>query len=212
MTLVLLVLPGASYMFTREQLLGVREAEVETGYRLLRLIVVGTLLDAVYLAAAGPTLVPLVGGIGKDKAGFAGIVAHPRMAGLTALLLLICLPAAFAALEASLIRRRRRARYTASPTAWDAIFRDRGSCFVRVHLKGGAWAGGWFGARSAASAYPAPGDLFLESQYRLTNDGTFGPRLDDTGGIYFRAADIDVLEIYEPARKPAQDSIPGAAI
>lgn len=198
--LVLLVLPGASYLFARERLLGPREAESEPGNRLLRLIAIGALLDGAYLAVAGPALVRLVRGDGRGP--FAGIVAHPRPAGLTGLLLVIVIPVVLARAEATLVRRRRRARYEASPTAWDAVFRDLGSSYIRVRLKDGGWAGGWYGSRSAASAYPAPGDLFLESQHRMAADGTFGARMDDTRGVYVKAADIDLLEIHGPPEAP----------
>ncbi|MFJ5779478.1 DUF6338 family protein [Streptomyces sp. NPDC093094] len=196
--LVLLVLPGTSYLFARERLLGVREAEQEVNNRLLRALTVGFLLDAAYLISAGPHLVRLLRGRGKGP--LAGVAEQPREAGLWLLCLVVVVPALVAWAEAYWVRRRRAAVHEETPTAWDALFQDRGACFVRVRLKNGGWAGGWYGARSRSSTYPQPGDLYLESQYRMEPDGTFGARMSGTAGLYVRAADVDVLEFHEPRR------------
>ncbi|GAA0424021.1 hypothetical protein Acor_44790 [Acrocarpospora corrugata] len=199
---VLLVLPGTTYLFARERLLGVREAEQDTGNRFLRAIGVGVLLDTLYLIAAGPGLVALLRGRGATP--LAGLTEQPRAAGLWLLLLIIVAPTLLAWAEARWVRRRRPARHDRTPTAWDALFQNRGPCFVRIRLKNGGWAGGWYGSRSRASAYPQPGDLFLESQYRMKPDGSFGPRIPGTGGLYVKTADIDLLEILEPRARPEE--------
>ncbi|MEW2528491.1 DUF6338 family protein [Streptomyces sp. NPDC047071] len=201
---VLLVLPGTTYLFAREGFLGIREAEQESGNRILRALGVGVLLDTVYLMAAGPQLVRLLRGGGTTA--LAGVADRPRAFGLCLLLLAVAVPALLARVEARWTRRRRAALHERTPTAWDALFQDRGACFVRVRLKNGGWAGGWYGTRSRASAYPQPGDLFLESQYRMEADGAFGPRLPGTGGLYVRATDLDLVEIYEPRRRTRGDS------
>ncbi|WP_078868919.1 DUF6338 family protein [Streptomyces sp. NRRL B-1347] len=201
---VLLVLPGTTYLFAREGFLGIREAEQESGNRILRALGVGVLLDTVYLIAAGPQLVRLLRG--DRKAPLAGVGDHPRVFGLCLLLLAVAVPALVALVEARWVRRRRAALHERTPTAWDALFQDRGVCYVRVRLKNGGWAGGWYGTRSRASAYPQPGDLFLESQYRMEADGSFGPRLPQTGGLYVRASDLDLVEIYEPRRRTRGDT------
>ncbi|MGW7528861.1 DUF6338 family protein [Streptomyces sp. NPDC054783] len=206
--LVLLILPGTSYLFARERLLGIREAEQEVSNRFLRALGVGVLLDAAYLIAAGPQLVRLLRGDGKEP--LSGVADRPRAAGLWLLLLVVVLPTLVAWAEARWVRRRRAAVHDRTPTAWDALFQDRGACFVRVRLKNGGWAGGWYGTRSRASAYPQPGDLYLESQYRMEPDGAFGPRMPGTGGLYIRAADLDLLEIHEPRRHARGDTDDGA--
>lgn len=197
--LVLLVLPGTSYLFARERLLGAREAEHEPGNRVLRALGFGIVLDTGYLIVAGPQLVGLLRGTGAGP--LSGFTERPREVGLWVLLLVIVVPTLVAWAEARLTRRRRATRHERTPTAWDALFQNRGSCFVRVRLKSGDWAGGWYGARSRASSYPQPGDLFLESQYRMKPDGTFGERIHQSGGLYVRAEDIDICEILEPATK-----------
>ncbi|MGW6567797.1 DUF6338 family protein [Streptomyces sp. NPDC054975] len=202
--LLVLVLPGVVYQAVREHLRGALAAEQEPQNRLVRAIAAGALLDALYAVAAGPWLVRLLAGQGKGPV--AGVLAHPREAGLAALALVVMVPAGIAWAEARLDRRRRRARYEPTPTAWDALFRDRGSCFVRARLKSGLWVGGWLGSRSAVSAYPQPGDVYLQAQYRMGADGRFLGRVPDTGGVYLRAADIDVLEVLLRPTAPAVPS------
>ncbi|MFF7240166.1 DUF6338 family protein [Streptomyces collinus] len=202
--LVLLVLPGTSYLFARERLLGIREAEQEVNNRFLRALAVGVLLDSAYLITAGPHLVRLLRGGGKGP--LTGVAEQPRETGLWLLLLIVVVPTLVAWAEAYWIRRRRAAVYEGTPTAWDALFQGRGACFVRVRLKNGGWAGGWYGSRSRASAYPQPGDLYLQSQYRMEPDGTFGPRMSGTAGLYVRAADVDLLEFHEPRRDTRGDA------
>ncbi|MFE5629740.1 DUF6338 family protein [Streptomyces sp. NPDC056543] len=191
--LLVLVLPGVFYQAVREHLRGAVAAEQEPQNRIVRAVAAGALFDAVYAAAAGPWLVRLLTGDGRGPV--AGMLERPREAGLAALLLVVAVPSGIAWAEAVRDRRRRRARYEPTPTAWDALFRDRGSCFVRARLKNGLWVGGWLGSRSAVSAYPHPGDLYLQSQYRMAPDGAFLGKVPDTGGVYLRAADIDVLEV-----------------
>ncbi|MFE7806064.1 DUF6338 family protein [Streptomyces sp. NPDC057430] len=198
--LLVLVLPGVFYQAVREHLRGAVAAEQEPQNRIVRAIAAGALLDAVYAVAAGPWLVRLLTEDGRGPV--AGMLARPRETGLAALLLVVAVPSGIAWAEAVRDRRRRRARYEPTPTAWDALFRDRGSCFVRARLKNGLWVGGWLGSGSAVSAYPQPGDLYLQSQYRMAPDGTFLGKVPDTGGVYLRAADIDVLEVLLPPSAP----------
>ncbi|WP_137990853.1 DUF6338 family protein [Streptomyces vilmorinianum] len=204
--LLILVLPGVFYQAVREHLRGAAAAEQEPQNRIVRAIAAGALLDAAYAVAAGPWLVGLLDGDGAGPV--AGVLRHPRQAGLAALLLVVAVPSGIAWAEAAWARRRRRARYEPTPTAWDALFRDRGSCFVRARLKNGLWVGGWLGSRSAVSAYPQQGDLYLQAQYRMAPDGRFLGRVPDTGGVYLRAADIDVLEILLRPASPNTGAAP----
>jgi hypothetical protein len=63
--------------------------------------------------------------------------------------------------------------------------------------------GGWYGRRSRASAYPNPADLYLESAYEMGSDGSFGPRVRATGGLYVNMSDVEVLEFVEATRSEA---------
>ncbi|WP_086851866.1 DUF6338 family protein [Amycolatopsis kentuckyensis] len=195
--LLVLVLPGVFYQAVRERLSGIRAAENEPQNRLVRAIAAGALLDAVYAVALGPWLGQLLGSAAGTP--FGGVAQHPRLAGLTGLLLVVVVPSIVAWAEGWWVRRRARARYEPTPTAWDALFHDSGSCFVRMRLKSGLWVGGWLGSRSAVSAYPQPGDIYLQTQYRMAPDGTFVSRMPGSAGVYVKAADIEVLELLHPS-------------
>ncbi|HEX6448599.1 MAG TPA: DUF6338 family protein [Trebonia sp.] len=206
--LVVLVLPGVFYQAVRERLRGASPAEREPQNRLLRAIGVSVILDGVYALIAGPWLVRLISG-GPGGSALGGLARQPRAAGLAALLLVAAVPAAVAWAEATWTARRLRARYDPAPTAWDALFRDRGSCFVRIRTKSGLWVGGWLGSRSAVSAYPNDPDIYLQSQYRMRPDGTFVTRVPGSAGVYLRGADIEVIEMLEPpAPAPVRNTAP----
>ncbi|MFF3948044.1 DUF6338 family protein [Streptomyces sp. NPDC001902] len=193
--LVLLVLPGVTYQFVRERRRGPVPGERDLGERVLRAIVASIALDALYAVVAGPALVSLARGAGG---GWDGFVDRPRVVGFVAVVLFLVVPA-MAAVTVSLVdRQRRKARFLRTPSAWDHAFRDREPCFVRVRLKDGNWAGGWYGNRSYASSYPHPAELYLESARVMGADGAFGARVRGTAGLRLRAEDFDVLEFVEP--------------
>ncbi|MEW1654206.1 MULTISPECIES: DUF6338 family protein [unclassified Streptomyces] len=194
--LLVLVLPGVFYQAVRERLQGGLAAEQEPQNRLMRAVAAGALLDALYAVTAGPWLVGLLAGGGHGP--LTGVLQHPQRAGAAALLLIVVVPSAVAWAESAWRSRRAVARYDPTPTAWDALFYARGSCFIRVRLKSGLWVGGWLGSRSAVSTYPQQGDLYLQAQYRMAPDGRFLERVPDTGGVYVRAADVEVLEVLLP--------------
>ncbi|MFF8266622.1 DUF6338 family protein [Streptomyces sp. NPDC016562] len=203
--LVLLVLPGVTYQFVRERRRGPVPGERDLGERVLRAIVASIALDALYAVVAGPALVRLVRGTGG---GWDGFVERPRVVGFVALVLFLVVPAVAAVTVSLVDRQRRKARFLRTPSAWDHAFRDREPCFVRVRLKDGNWAGGWYGDRSYASSYPHPAELYLESARVMGADGSFGVRVQGTAGLRLRAEDFDVLEFVEagsPAAVPEEE-------
>ncbi|WP_226961634.1 MULTISPECIES: DUF6338 family protein [Streptomyces] len=204
--LALVVLPGAVYQFLRERFRGPVPGERELGERVLRALVASILLDGVYAVAVGPRLLRLLRG--ADGKGWDGLLERPRAAGLWGLVLLIAVPALAAGLVSWWERRRWRARYRGTPTAWDHMFRARGSCFVRVRLKDGTWVGGWYGGRSYATSYPHPPELFLESAWRMRADGSFDRRTPHTAGLRVLGEDLDLLEFLSPPPPPPSDPTP----
>ncbi|GHH88246.1 hypothetical protein GCM10018793_67240 [Streptomyces sulfonofaciens] len=194
--LVVFVLPGISYQFLRERLRGPVARESNLGERVLRAVTASIVLDSVYAVVLGPLLVRVVRGGGQQH--WDGAVRQPRLAGLLALLLLVAVPAAAAGCVSLWQHRRLPARYRAAPSAWDHMFRHRGSCFVRVRLKDGTWVGGWYGSGSYATSYPEPAELFLESAWRMNPDGSFAGRIERTAGLHVRAADADIFELVHP--------------
>ncbi|MDT0268241.1 DUF6338 family protein [Streptomyces sp. DSM 44915] len=207
--LALAVLPGAVYQFLRERFRGPVPGERELGERVLRALVASILLDAVYALLAGPALLRLLRG--ADGRGWDGVLERPRMAGLWALVLLIAVPALAAGLVSWRERRRWAARFQGTPTAWDHMFRARGSCFVRIRLKDGRWVGGWYGGRSYASSYPHPPEIFLESAWRMRADGGFERRVAHTAGLRVLGEDMDVLEFLSPPPPAAAAPAPPPA-
>ncbi|MEU2961209.1 DUF6338 family protein [Streptomyces albidoflavus] len=194
--LVLVVLPGAVYQFLRERFRGPVPGERDLGERVLRAVVASVILDSLYVLVAGPQMVRLVrngGGAGWDV-----VAERPRLASLVALALFVLVPAAAAGGVSAWERRRLRARYRSTPTAWDHMFLSHGSCFVRARLTDGTWVGGWYGNASYATSYPQPPELFLESAWRMNQDGSFDSRTDRTAGLHVRADNIDVLELLHP--------------
>lgn len=194
--LVLFVVPGVTYQFLRERMRGPVAGERNMGERILRALLASIVLDALYAIVAGPALIRLARG-GKEK-GWDGLVQHPRLIGLLALLLFVAVPAAAAFAVSAWQRRRLPTRYDAGATAWDHMFRHRGSCFVRARLKDGSWVGGWYGSKSYATSYPEPAELYLESAWRMKPDGSFADRVAGTAGLHVRAADVDVVELIDP--------------
>jgi hypothetical protein len=202
--LVLFVLPGITYQFVRERMRGPVPGERDLAERILRALTASIVLDTLYLVVIGPWLVHMIKPAGLPW--FAAAAAQPRQAAAVSLALFFAIPAV-AALAVGMIERfRHPSRFDPVPTAWDGAFRERSTGFVRARLRSGTWVGGWYGRRSRASAYPNPPDLYLESGYVMLNDGTFGPRMQATGGLYVNMADVEILEFVEVA-----DTEPGSA-
>lgn len=196
--LALVVLPGITYQFLRESWRGPVPGERDLGERVLRSIAASILLDLLYLIVAGPALIRLARSVGTD--GWQGIAGNAREAGLLGLLLFVVVPASAAGAVTWWQRRRLGdARYRSTPTAWDRMFENRGSCFIRIRLRDGAWAGGWYGSRSYASSYPQPPELFLQTAWVMDPDGRFVQPVERSGGLHVRGTDLDVLELLLPA-------------
>ncbi len=195
--LVLFVLPGITYQFVRERMRGPVPGERDLAERVLRALTASIVLDAIYLIAVGPWLVHMIKPSGRSW--FATAAAQPRQAAAVSLALFFVIPAAVALAAGMIERLRHPSRFDPVPTAWDGAFRERSTGFVRVRLKSGTWVGGWYGRRSRASAYPNQPDLYLESAYMMGNDGSFGPRVQATGGVYVSMTDVEVLEFVEVA-------------
>jgi hypothetical protein len=200
--LVLFVLPGVSYQFVRERKRGPVPGERNLSERVLRALTASIVLDAVYVIAAGPQLLRLIKPMGRPW--FTTAATQPRQTAAVSLALFFAIPAAAAWAVGMIERRRHPSRFDPVPTAWDSTFRGRPTGFVRARLKTGTWVGGWYGRRSRASAYPNPADLYLESAYEMGSDGSFGPRVQATEGLYVNMSDVEVLEFVEAIHNEAE--------
>lgn len=91
-----------------------------------------------------------------------------------------------------------------APRAWDHLFSDRASAYVRVRLKDGTWVAGRFADLSYAGGYPNPTDLLLEDAWPV--DAEDGTLVGDSGlgyPVYIAAGEFVFLERLPDLRAPA---------
>lgn len=90
-----------------------------------------------------------------------------------------------------------------TPRAWDHLFADRSSRYLRVRLQDGTWVAGLFADRSYAGGYPNPTDLLLEQSWAVDPDS--GELADEQGPaypVYVPASEIVLLEQLPVAAGP----------
>lgn len=84
---------------------------------------------------------------------------------------------------------------TPAPRAWDFLFSDRPSVYLRIRTTDGSWLAGVFASASYAGGFPQATDLLLEEAWSIdARDGTLGP----TGlgyPVYVAADQIAWLEV-----------------
>jgi hypothetical protein len=85
------------------------------------------------------------------------------------------------------------------PTAWDWRFSKmpRDGLFVMVTLTNGATVAGHFGSKSFASSDTGERDLYIQEEYRVTEQGTWEAR-DERVGILIPAREIRHIEFWQP--------------
>lgn len=91
-----------------------------------------------------------------------------------------------------LLRAAQSRRWISSQTrsAWDAFFANqRTGSWVIVTMNDNSMIGGKFGTRSFASAWPAPGHLFLEELWAVNTNGQLHYKITPARGILLRPAD-----------------------
>ncbi|MFI6504799.1 DUF6338 family protein [Nonomuraea typhae] len=205
--LIVFVLPGFVYQQTRQRLRGARPGDQEFKLLLLRSMLATLVLDIVYVAAGWPLLRPLFG----PAPWYGGALADVQRTALVLLVCVLVVPTGVAWAQWGLARMRApTARRIGPPTAWDHAFRERRrSAMVRIRLKSGGWVGGWYGSwqgtRSYAAEYPHPPDIFVAQAWQMGPDGAFLAPAQNSGGLYVRMEDADVLEFVE---KPLQERDP----
>jgi hypothetical protein len=84
-----------------------------------------------------------------------------------------------------------------APRAWDDLFSEHPTIYIRVRTTDGAWLAGLFAKQSYAAGYPNDTDLYLEQAWGLKDGGTV---LAEPLGysLYIPAARISWLEIINP--------------
>lgn len=97
-----------------------------------------------------------------------------------------------------------------APRAWDHLFADRESAYLRVRTPDGTWVAGRFADRSYAGGYPNPTDLLLEEAWEVDQDS--GNLLIDGGRgypVYLSAGQIAWLERVPEADGRRREERPG---
>ena len=88
-----------------------------------------------------------------------------------------------------------------APRAWDQIFSERPSVYVRVKTVTGDDVGGVFAQNSYAGGYPHGDDLLLEQAYSLRENGALGEPLGYP--VYLAAGQVAAIEIVDPTGQEA---------
>lgn len=83
------------------------------------------------------------------------------------------------------------------PRAWDNLFCERPTVYIRVRTTSGYWIARRFAYNSYAAGYPNDTDLYLEEAFQLNPDTTF---TNISGGysLYIPASQIEWMEIIRP--------------
>jgi hypothetical protein len=82
------------------------------------------------------------------------------------------------------------------PTSWDYFFDKREPVFMLIHLNDGKMIGGYFGNDSYATSFPNHGDIYLQSVFKVNDDGIFDESIEDTKGLLIRKEQYTYLEIF----------------
>jgi hypothetical protein len=85
---------------------------------------------------------------------------------------------------------------TPAPRAWDDLFSDRPTMYLRIQTTDGTPVAGLFADDSYAGGFPQETDLFLEDAWDLADDGSFGKSLGYP--VYIPAGQIARMEIVRP--------------
>jgi hypothetical protein len=80
---------------------------------------------------------------------------------------------------------------------WDFVFAKREPAWIIVHLRNGGFIGGRYGARSFASSFPAPEQIFIEEIWALDERRNFVHRIERTKGVIVLGEDILAIEFFE---------------
>jgi len=80
--------------------------------------------------------------------------------------------------------------------AWDYYFADGPDCWVLIHLNDDTMIGGRFCAKSYASGFPNPNDIYLEEVWKVNEFGEFIEKVENTKGLYINNLQYKYLEFF----------------
>jgi uncharacterized protein DUF6338 len=92
-----------------------------------------------------------------------------------------------------------------APRAWDNLFSERPTAYMRVKTTDQTWIAGLFADRSYAGGFPHDADLLLEEAWQIDDEGILG----DHGlgyALYVPAGKIEMIEIVAPSREGESDA------
>jgi hypothetical protein len=199
---VALVVPGLVYATTRSRLRGYLEGDRSVASRIVQALVVSVLLDAVYFVVlAGPLE-------DAEPHPVHYLLTNALAISATYFLCAAIIPLVLAwlihgdvpflrpvyRLATQLRSRLTSSNYQAVPNAWDYATTTAPAGWVRVRIAPGQWVGGRFADGSYFSTYPEPRDLFIEDQYVVKEDGSFGERVPSSSGVWLSIRDDYVVE------------------
>lgn len=200
---LLAVLPGASYTFAYERVVG--GFGVSLSDRLVRFLAASALFAALF---SGPGLILYRSYIASGRLDD----VNPALFQL-AVLTYVLVPTAVG----SFVGYGQKQRWpwitllvgdAPEPRAWDFLWRPGVQGIVRVKLKSGSWLAGVFGTtasgrRSYAAGYPEKEDLFLSLQLKVDavtgafeQDGEGRP-VPVASGLLLRWEEIEYLDFQE---------------
>ena len=78
--------------------------------------------------------------------------------------------------------------------AWDFVFAQRKSYWVKVVLKNGETIGGLFSTKSFVSSAPAEEQIYLEQTWVLNKEGGFERMKKDSAGVMILSSEISHIE------------------
>jgi hypothetical protein len=81
-----------------------------------------------------------------------------------------------------------------APRAWDNLFSERPTFYVRLRATNGSWLAGLFADQSYVGAHPNDGDLYLEQAWSLDENKALG-RGPLGYSLYISSSQIAWLEI-----------------
>lgn len=91
-----------------------------------------------------------------------------------------------------------------APRAWDNLFSERPTVYVRVKTTDQTWIAGLFADRSYAGGFPHETDLFIEEAWAIDEDGV--PADHGLGyAVYVPASKIEMMEIVAVPKEDEPD-------
>ena len=85
--------------------------------------------------------------------------------------------------------------------AWDFVFEQRKTLWIRVVLENGTIIGGWYGPGSFSSSAPAEEQIYMEHAWVMSDDGQFVRPKKGTAGVLILSKQIAYIEFKNSPEK-----------